>query len=251
MKVNVLGCGPAGLLAAHAAAQAGHEPVIHSIKEPSIIKGAQFIHTAIPGVTADDPDCLVEFEKWGTQEGYAQKVYGVGHAPTSWDAFPEGEVPAWSMIDTYQRLWDMYDECVIDTEVRAPYIMDLILSGDPLFSSITPLGYCMEPDEHIFDWQDVWITDSPAMSFAERNVIVYNGNLDFDWYRSSQILGHGSTEYGGRRAHVRVSKKPLATTCTCFTEQENFHRVGRFGEFKKALLVHDAYLKALEVLDAL
>jgi hypothetical protein len=33
-------------------------------------------------------------------------------------------------------------------------------------------------------------------------------------------------------------------------DQDNFQRIGRFGEFKKSLLVHDAYIKTREVLNA-
>lgn len=253
-EVHVLGCGPAGLLAAHAVRLAGHDPVIHSIKEPSIIKGAQFIHEPIEGMTGVDPDFIITFEKWGYPEEYAMKVYGSPDAPTSWNDFPEGEVPAWGMVQTYQKLWDTYEDLIIDTEIRAPYIKDLLESGAHVISSITPMGYCgrlEDPSPHLFEWQDVWIESVHSLTTPRDGLIVYNGNPNDRWYRSSLIQGHGSTEYGQAMPRVKRSRKPLRTNCNCFERWPNFHRVGRFGEFKKGLLVHDAFTKARKISNAL
>src|SRR5262245_15995908 len=84
IRVVVLGCGPAGLLAAHAASLYGCDVRILSIRQPSIISGAQFLHEHIPGVTGDI-DGHVLFMKAGTAGGYAKKVYGNSRIPTSWD----------------------------------------------------------------------------------------------------------------------------------------------------------------------
>ncbi len=249
IEKHILGCGPAGLLAAHAVSQAGFSPVIHSIKEPSHIKGAQFIHKAIPGITKASPDCMVMFEKRGAKENYALKVYGDASAPTSWDDFPAGPVKAWSMTEVYQKLWSQYEECIIDTEIREPYINDLISTGLDVFSSITPLGYCF--NGHAFEWQDVWIVNRKSFDSKEDNAIVYNGVESDSWYRSSSIMGHDGTEYGQTPGKTRASRKPLSTNCDCFMDQANFYRIGRFGEFRKGLLVHDAYRKVSEVLNAL
>lgn len=252
MKFHVLGCGPAGLLAAHAGVTAGLEVQVHSIKMPSDIKGAQFIHQPVEGLTYPEPDFMVLFEKWGHKEVYAEKVYGDPDAPCSWDLF-SGEVPAWSMIEVYQNLWEKYQGLVMDCEIRAPYIKDLLETGDIVVSSITPQGYCTKED-HLFQWQNVWINEECNVpnTTKERNVIVYNGAQDEDWYRSSMLGGFGSTEWGQKPQEVqRTSRKPLSTNCDCFLAYPDFWRIGRFGEFKKGLLVSDAYDRACEVVNAL
>ena len=52
MNVAVLGCGPAGLIAAWAAEQAGADVQIYSKKVQSIIPGSQYLHGPIPGVSS-------------------------------------------------------------------------------------------------------------------------------------------------------------------------------------------------------
>lgn len=251
MKVHVLGCGPAGLLIAHQAAMRDLEVVIHSIKIPSDIKGAQFIHEPVSGITSEDPEMSILFDKWGHKKYYAEKVYGDQKAPCSWDDF-DGEWPAWSMINVYAELWSIYERSIVDTEVRAPYIQDLIDSGDMVFSTITPLGYCLKPQDHSFEWQQVWINDSCSIPSIQddQNVILYNGSLSESWYRSSMIGGYGSTEWGQKPLErAKLAKKPLSTDCDCFID-EGLVRLGRFGEFRKAILVNHAYNKAGEILDA-
>lgn len=255
MKVHILGAGPAGLLAAHAAKERALDFRIHSIKVPSDIKGAQFLHERVNGVTTVEPDVMIEFQKWGHPEGYAEKVYGDPEAPTSWDEYPEGEVAAWGMVETYAKLWEMYEWFITDTEIRAPYIDDLLAADDDsiVISTITPQGYCLR-DDHEFKWQEVWIDDvcsAPTVDLLD-NVVIYNGSKSEAWYRTSMIMGHGSTEYSSKPDHIhKKSRKPLGTTCDCYGTDMRFHRVGRFGKFEKGQLVSDAYNDAQEILDAL
>lgn len=256
MKVHVLGCGPAGLLAAHAAQQRGLDFRVHSIKVPSEIKGAQFLHQRINGITTVEPDVMVQFQKWGYPGTYAEKVYGDAEATTSWDEYPEGEIEAWGMVETYAKLWEKYEWFITDTEVRSPYIEELLHedAGSIVLSTITPQGYCT--GEHDFQWQEVWIDDVCAAPTVDTldNVVIYNGSESEPWYRTSMIMGHGSTEYGlaNKPDHIfKRSRKPLGTDCDCLTAYDNFHRIGRFGKFEKGQLVSDAFTDTEEILDAL
>ena len=239
---HVLGCGPAGLLAAHALADK-HEVHVHSIKEPSDIRGAQFIHEQIPYATDAQPDCMVEFRKVGTKEGYADKIYGNPEHPCSWDGY-DGFVPAWNMIEVYGKLWHKYEHLIHDTEIRRPYIEKLLEDENNLvISTLHPAAY--DPDAD-YEYTVVYINEDAQ--FTDENVVVYNGSPDDDWYRSANIMGHGSTEVGAKgtlrnqRGFVR-RLKPLRTSSVMFDDCDRFVRVGRFGEFKKGVLVHDAYKK--------
>src|SRR5215470_19138644 len=97
MKVAVLGCGPAGLMAAYACTVEGLTPHIYSKPNKSIIIGAQYLHLPIPNITLPEPEVEIKYVKVGTPEGYARKVYGNEAAPTSWDRFSEGLHKGWGL----------------------------------------------------------------------------------------------------------------------------------------------------------
>ena len=252
MKVAILGAGPVGMITAHVVEQFGHEPILYGIKEPSVINGAQYIHKALEGITPKIPDGEVTYVKRGDAEGYAYKVYGDPNAPCSWARFG-GILPAWNISKHYMDLWARFESKIVDIEIRAPYIKDLLGNHDIVFSSINPLGYCMDREVHDFVWTPVVIQpDSPDGMDVPLNTIIYSGDPDDYWYRTSNMFGDCSTElprsarWKGPRIHIH---KPLHTTCDCFMEHEEFVRIGRYGAFKKNLLVTDAYDKVVEVLD--
>lgn len=251
MMVAILGAGPVGLVSAHTVELYGHTVSVHGIKVPSEIKGAQYIHHAINELTPLDPEGTVTYRKVGTQEGYAQKVYGHPDAPCSWDRF-DGELPAWNINAHYSDLWQRFEDRIVDTEIRAPYIESLLDEYDLVISSINPLGYCQYPQEHEFHWTGVRIVEYHQE--IDDNTIIYSGDPDDDFYRVSSIFGHRQAEYPqrvpGRRAIGAIIRKPLHTTCDCFLDDASMVRVGRFGEFKRGLLVTDAFDKVAEELDA-
>lgn len=251
-EVAVLGCGPAGLLAALAVEQAGHTPVIYSRKIKSKMPGAQFLHVPIPEITAAEPDGTVNFLKVGPKHGYALKVYGDRSAPTSWDEFPRGEQPIWSMGEAYSRLWDRFEDRIwdfghIDTVMATTFAEDFPL----VFSTIPAPAMCEREEHHAFNSVPVYITS--ARTERRNNVIEYNGGFA-QYYRRSVLFGSESMEYGAavRLADVRlrceVGWKPTTNDCDCHPE---IHRLGRFGKWEKGVLVHHAYFEAKAALDAL
>jgi len=238
--VAILGCGPSGLLAALAAEQAGLDPHIYSRKVKSVLPGAMYMHEPITGLTAKEPDGEVNFRKIGNKEGYALKVYGRRDAPTSWAQFPEGKYQAWAMGAAYDRLWGMYGDAVrpwdsLDSDaVLAPY--DLVLS------TIPAMAMCLHP-AHNFRYQEVFISDTGYRELEEGDIL-YNGDPEDHWYRSSLIFGHGATESTIPMPNSFKGRKPISTDCDCRPE---IKRIGRFGRWEKGVLVHHAYRQALEL----
>lgn len=261
MKIAVLGSGPSGLLAAEAASIAGHDVTIFSkSRKPSVITGAQYIHEAIPCVTNNNPDGNVIFHKVGTAEGYAKKVYGRIDAPTSWSIFPEGSRPMWSMAKIYDKLHHKWSEKINTRDIDSEWLNYLENKRDmfPLVISSIPAPIICKIDYHIFPKVDVvFETHNFVNEQLGENYIYYSGSESDDWYRSSMIGGHGWFEYGignapvvnfidGKPRQLRNGIKPLDTDCDC---RKRMIRVGRWGEWKKARLVHHSYRKVFDALE--
>lgn len=253
MRVVILGCGPTGLLAAYACEREGHTvEEIYSKKIKSVIPGAVFLHERIPGgITAPNPDGVIDFFKYGDKEGYAEKVYGNQDADCSWDLFPEGQRPAWSMFNLYNQLWEIYRSRVISCNITSNQVIALVKKSDRVISTVPAKAICFNPD-HEFYSQGIYILDKSAYKMS--NTIVYNGSSDDVWYRTSNLFGHGATEstkpFGNSFAHdlgAKVSRgfKPLRTDCDCHPEVA---RIGRFGRWEKGILVHHAYKHTIQLL---
>src|SRR4051794_14558085 len=118
MRIAVLGCGPAGLMAAHAAKVCGADVDIFSRKRKSELFGCQYLHAPIPGMT-DVAPVTVRYMLNGDIEGYRRKVYG-----DTWDGevSPEdllGNHDAWDIRRTYDNLWAKYGGYIFGTELDA------------------------------------------------------------------------------------------------------------------------------------
>lgn len=254
MKVAVLGCGPAGLIAAEAVrhhAKRSTKIEIFSNKVKSVMPGAQYLHAPIPEVSPEQPIGALRYVKLGSKHGYAAKVYGDAGAPVSWDLYDEGTVMAWSIHETYDRLWERWEDRIEDVgnlngcSDTLRYIADRY---DLVLSTIPASLWCDRIGHHQFDMQSVWIADG-AQSGTGENTIIYNGDPKVPWYRSSNIFGHASTEYSVPVVGGKEGRKPLKTDCTC--PPPNVTRTGRFGKWDKRALVHVSYPEARRALLAL
>jgi hypothetical protein len=246
VKAVILGCGPAGLLAAHACAQRGVDFDIFSIREKSNILGAQFLHVPIQGI-CDEPHGHIVLYKQGTKRGYAEKVYGNPDAVCSWDAYQEGTMPAWSLRRCYDMLWEQYKERIKAFQIGSD-VLDMLEAEnyDFRFSSIPAPALCSNVLDHSFAVKKIWVIEQAPMGLPD-NCIMYNGDPKVEWYRASVLWGHAASEYGHYLHGAHEGIKPLETTCNCRPE---WQRIGRFGQWKKGVLVHDAYGDVLGALHA-
>jgi len=243
-KVGILGCGPAGLLAAYAAECEGADVRIYSKKAKSKIHGAQFLHDEIPGFEMI-PSTTVRFDHVGSPDGYAKKVYGVhgGIIKTSFGKYGE-PITAYSMTHLYDRLWKMYVDRITDFDLSREIVDAIEDVGNDLNVSTVPAPLlCMDPDEHFFDSQPFWIWNVPVgeTPILSGNLIVYNGDQGTPWYRTSRLFGRSFIEYGHNSIHPDgcvPARKILQTNCDC---RPKWLKTGRFGKWERGVLVHDAY----------
>lgn len=247
MKVLILGAGPAGLFAAHAAENAGHDVIVMSKARKSFMHGAQYLHRPIPGLSKSDP-FTIDYELTGDVDGYKQKVYGGtdlrGKRVSPQDLL--GSHQAWDIREAYDAAWDLYGSSVLPLElVGEPGEAASLLrwAGADLAVSTVPAPLLCEAPGHAFAAETVWATDAAYGIAPDRdNLVLCSGETDHAWYRQSRIQGCENTEYPASKKPP-VSKvwevvKPVGTTCDC---NPDIVRLGRYGLWEKGVLSDGAY----------
>jgi hypothetical protein len=248
-QVAILGCGPSGLLAAHAAKRAGAQVAIFSHKTQSQIHGAQFLHEYIPGLKPSRAN--VKFIKVGTKEIYAEKVYGYGGAYCSWNNYRVGDQIAWSMEDAYQELWRKLEKDIVNIDITDDVLDQLENDGYNLLISTIPAKAMCERDYHYFSGQRMWVINTHRPLPGDNNVIIYSGRQTDPWYRFSRLFGHSYFEFGDKQIdHEQLTPmhrgvKPLRHNCNC---RRKWMRMGRFGKWEKGVLVHQAFTETSRAL---
>lgn len=266
----ILGCGPAGLFAAHAATLGGAEVMIVSKRRKSELYGAQYLQAPIEGISTDADSFKVHFNLNGSFIDYKRKVYG--------DELPDPEAvtengffvpkPAWDMRAAYDRAWEIYYRSIIHHELNSEELqLQLLNAYRPhlVVSTIPKRALCLMPGGHAFSEQSLWaIGDAPergvfASDFIDLpdNSVTYDGTADTGWHRAARIRGFTSVEWPeGRRPPidgvVRITK-PVQTTCDCWGDKQTpflasrygvsmgFVFAGRYGAWHWAGQSHDAY----------
>lgn len=257
-KVAILGAGPAGLLSAHAAALAGVETIhIYSLLEPSVIRGAQYLHELPAGIFTDNEDqrlrklgleAEITYNTIGSAQQYRDKVYGPGTigahlvSPTVLNPIHWG----FDIRQVYKRLWEMYSGAIAPTVVDAVSMDNLVTENNYnlIVSTIPKPALCISG--HQFAAADINVAE---ISFVKgQNVVVCDGRPAGEgpsWYRSSRIFGIEMTEWPGSIKPpipgITPVKKPIRNTCVCWSESSRILHTGRYGKWEKGALAHHAF----------
>jgi hypothetical protein len=276
-KVAVLGCGPAGLLAAHGAALCGHNVTIFSKKQKSPMQGAQYMHIEIPDIRLPEPG-IINYTLVGSVENYRKKVYKSGD--TDITVSPQqyqGVHKCWDLRLTYAMLWGRWSRSIVDHVITHESLTKIVSRYDFVFSTIPAQSLCLHQyangPGHEFSYVPVWIDnmwsgplpqEDPEL-WVGNNLVICNGlNVNkgsrgslarTGWYRTSHIYHHTNTEWTSPdfipddRSHppgrIWRVRKPIGTNCDCWP---TIIRAGRYGKWTKGVLTHQAFEQAVKTL---
>lgn len=257
----VLGCGPAGLLAAHACRISRMFGTVRIISRyaKSPLYGAQYLHASIPMLPVADPTVVKQI-LWGTPEGYAKKVYAELYDETLPNSTKQyhGDRSAWDIRAMYDWLWAEYNQYIEDVNFTSRNQMLSIVDelrkplNTRMFCTIPKNLMCIQPEVHEFKSKQIWaIGDTPDRKVdvpTEEDQIICNGQSGPSWYRLARVFGYTTVEWPDSKtkppirgvAHVT---KPLSTTCDCW---QSFQFLGRHGQWKKGVLAHTAFFEAAD-----
>ena len=261
MYVAVLGCGPAGLMAAHGtlmAAEAHNTELnlaVFSRKQKSPLYGAQYLHKPIPGMTVGAPR-TINYTRKGTTDNYRRKVYG-----QMWDGTVSPEdlaVPhaGWNIRDTYEALWERYEPAINNVHLDPVAIGGILEGQSDIVINTIPRNMLCHHGHHFGAVEVIAAGDAPGLGIdigkqyrCPDETVICNGEESPSWYRLSRIFGHTTVEWPKMDrippvGSASVVQKPLHHDCDCWPELVH---AGRYGSWQKGVLSHEAFDKAYDV----
>lgn len=248
----IIGNGPAGVLACHAALLCGVSPRVYAPAHkthgmvPSEQRGAQYLHSHIPEANLGDP-FVINYRFFGNEETYRLKIYGRdSDVKTSWHQFRTHEI-GWNLRSMYETMFYRYVGLMVDMTVQPQQMeymfddFDFVINTAPLHA-IAPLGE--------YSVEHVWVVNDGVRNeiFSSPNEIHYYGDMTHAAYRASRIHGVVQAEYPDETwasqipNAVRVAKPLRARANT-----PGVYRLGRYGKWKKGVLVDQAFAEAMEI----
>lgn len=271
MKVCVIGCGPAGLAAAHAAIGLGADVSIVAPKRKTPQNGPVTLQHPIPGISTGHPDGYVrQLVIGGSILDYRLKLYGDVNVNINGDIMRAG-YDTWRVQEAYDKMWELYSDLISDRSVDPTEVQWLETTNDLVVSSAPApnLCYhgcgnagCVRHPNH--DFRSVQIALKFTTSYPDQpdNTIIYNAyrgdtfpstfpsrayGMDSRWVRSSSIFGVRVTDYKPEDCPNPdlIIHKPLGTDCDCHPK---VLRVGRYGKWHNLAWIDSAYTDTREAI---
>ena len=240
MRVAVIGCGPAGLAAVHAAAGLGCQVQVFAPKKQTPQRGPIMLHRPIPGINTEQPDGYIrQIVIGGSILDYRLKLYGDVNIAINGDILEPG-FHTWRVQTAYDKLWHKYENLIQGWEITPEELDDIAASYDLTVSTAPAPALCRNPGWHEFKSFDVAITMSASYPDQPPNTVVYNSYRDILWVRSSRIFDADVTEWRKEDApeDALTIHKPMSTDCNC---HPGVLRTGRMGKWHNETWSDHAY----------
>jgi hypothetical protein len=256
-NVAVIGCGPTGLAAVHAAYSLGNSVTIYGPMGQSPQRGAILLQKPIPGISNPEPDGYIkQLVTGGTILDYRYKLYGDINIGYSGDQLLPG-YHAWDHVYAYNELWRRYI-----TQVPLPegisHVQAFITPEElaelhkeyHLVVCTAPLPNLCMNKEHQFTSVRIAITMDYSYPDQPPDTSVFSASPDTGWLRSARIFGNDSTEWlpGSAPGNAIIIRKPISHTCNCFP---HVLLAGRNGAWNNLTWVDTAYFQTREALISL
>lgn len=267
-RVAVLGCGPTGIFAAHAAINMGFDVQLFSRRRRSEMYGSQYLHAPIPGLTKS-PARKIKHILIGKPEDYAPKVYGEDHNEPVHSWLTTDEM-AWDIREAYYSGFFKYRDLITDVEnisgrtfgsnYPQPHKEVYEAFTDPhclLISTIPAHMLCVKMS-HNFRSRNILAAGEAFERGVflddynvEKDTVTHNSEKSPSWYRAANIFEHKTIEWpAGTKVftpHATVIQKVLGTDCDCW--EGAIMKVGRQGSWTRHALAHHAYQQTLTALE--
>lgn len=252
MKVIVIGCGPAGLAAAHAAVGLGADVEIIAPKEKTRQEGPLLMQRPIPGINTGHPDGTIhQIVIGGSILDYRYKLYGDINIRINGDML-EPAYHAWKHRETYDELWLKYADLIRDHYVTPYELSSMHEQADLVVSTANIRLLCKSWTNNVHHFVNKKVAITPYTSYPDQpdNTIIFNASPDTDWVRSSRIFGVPVTEWPCDKGPkgARVISKPISTDCNCYP---HVLRTGRFGKYHNETWIDTAYWDTYGALESI
>jgi hypothetical protein len=191
----------------------------------------------------------------GYPEDYRRKVYGAAWdgavSPDEYGA--EANHLAWDLRKVYDVLWERWFPRIEPAVITPMKALEFSYLLPKVLCTIPAKSLCRKQEDHKFVTQDVWAMGGPREDFATQRSMPYyapdmtvecNAHESPRWYRAATVFGHSTLEWpdGPKPPISGIARvqKPLSTDCDCNVGR-TWHRLGRYGKWRKGVLVHEAY----------
>lgn len=253
MRVAVIGCGPAGLAAAHAAYGLGAGVTIYSPGVKSPQKGPLVLQRPIPAITTTHPTGYIkQIVVGGSILDYRYKLYGDINISIQGDILKEG-YHCWDHIEAYDTMWGLYMTpgnglaSHVNRMITGPELQELHIHVDLVVNTAPLRGLCFS--NHEFTYKAVDITMGHSYPGQPEDTTIFNAGDEYPWVRSAWLLGNSCTEWLAGIAPKILDpftiRKPIKHNCTCFP---NVLGTGRFGAWRNETWVDTAYYDTRDAL---
>jgi hypothetical protein len=253
MLVAVIGCGPAGLAAAHAAFGMNCDVTIFSPDDKSPQTGPLILQRPIPGITVDHPDGYIrQLVIDGSILDYRYKLYGDINIGINGDQLELG-YHCWNHVKAYDKMWKLY----MATGNSVSHVYGLVKKTElaelhhhfDLVVNTAPLKKLCRDRRHRFLSKPVDITLERSYPDQPPDTTIFNAGNNYRWVRSAWLLGNECTEWLPGEAPDELNPftihKPISHNCNCYPHVLG---TGRFGAWKNQVWVDSAYYNVRSVL---